>query len=354
MVKLKFMTTASLGLAIGFAVSSANAQSMNLSTGTAVMADGYDTSGNLVKLYDGPGRYQNNTPAGETSLHGGRNAITDVIGNGYADMNRQTRNVEEADKTYVQPDYLNGRYQGVIDFGVTRDANWTTVYTIADLSTSNPYGPAPGVSSNDNWGSEERQQSIANFLKEFSSANGYIDNYVITPAGSSGAGTGANVRASTAELYGNAAFNAEGGMFDQTRARGYQAGTNYREGGLSNIDKGGGGVIGQSGGYYFDEGGQYTLDAQGNITFNNGPRTATYGDSKNPSYNTSGTNNAAAVAYDDWNQHGLVCTGLDLIAYTTNFNTSLGYDTIISGTFNVLGHFLDVYINGNKIDKDLL
>ena len=235
------------------------------------------------------------------------------------------------------------KYKGVIDFGVTRDANWTTVYTVADVATTSG-GSAPGVSGNDRWGSEARQQSVVRFLKGYSSADGYIDNYVTDHTG---------VYASSAELYGNARMNAAGGVFDQTRARGYDAGTNYREGGLKHIDRGG--IIGQSGGYYFDEAGQYALDANGNLTYNgNGyfsgntsaiakEMQAKYGNSKNP-----------GGIYDDWNQHGLVTTGLDLIAYTTNFNTSLSALAAISGEFTVLGQFLGIFINGNLIEQSML
>jgi hypothetical protein len=63
------------------------------------------------------------------------------------------------------------------------------------------------------------------------------------------------------------------------------------------------------------------------------------------------------AVYDDWNQHGLVLTGCDLIAYTTSFNMAAIVDpleTFIYGNFTVIGDFLDVYINGNKIDQALL
>ncbi|MCL2120223.1 MAG: PEP-CTERM sorting domain-containing protein [Planctomycetaceae bacterium] len=334
----------------------ANAQQVDLSTGTAVKADGTDSNGNPVKTYSYSGsatgsnayRWVENIPSGETA----GNRINDVIGNGYADMHRMTRNVEEADKQYVDENSsftLTDRYKGVIDFGITRDANWTTVYTVADVAVQGQGlgGLAPGVAGNANWGSEARQQGIADFLKGFSSADGFIDNYVTQ--GAAGSAIGKGVFASTAELYGNAEMNAAGGVFDQTKARGYHAGTNYREGGLSNIDRGGG-VIGQSGGYYFDEAGQYTLDANGNLTQNTGRSHP----SQNPVF---GGPNPDPVSYDDWNQHGLVTTGLDLIAYTTSFDSSwfdgsLG-DLVIAGAFTVLGDFLDVYINGNQIDQDL-
>ena len=98
--------------------------------------------------------------------------MSSVIGNGYADMHRTTRNTKETGKAYVN----NPLYKGVIDFGVTRDANWTTVYTIADVATSGG-GTAPGyysVGGGAYRASEARQQSIANVLKNTSSANGYI------------------------------------------------------------------------------------------------------------------------------------------------------------------------------------
>jgi hypothetical protein len=320
----------------------ANAQvyfgGQDLSTGNAVRTSGttnngrnveaWDSYGNPIKIRDsvvGSGssayRWVSNNPAGEEpSLFGNpstnnRNGVRDTTGSGYADMHRTTRNTEEADRTYVQPGYLNGRYQGVIDFGVTRDANWITVYTVADVTVSGvgSGGTLPGIDpghGNNNWGSAARQQGISNFLKGFSSADGYIDNFVVQ--GAAGTVLGNGVFASSAELYGTADMAKEGGHFDQLLARGYDAGTNYRQGGLQYMDKNGAGVIGQSGGYYFDEAGQYTVDANGNVTFNtNARRDEVRAELR--SYQTSGTNNAAGqnptftakgtaaqrVAYDD-------------------------------------------------------
>ena len=323
----------------------------DLSTGTAVLANGLDSNGNPVNMYNYSGptlpagnryRWVNNTPAGEQSGNG----IRDTTNSGYADMHRTTRNTEEADGRYVQPDYLGGRYMGVIDFGITRDANWTTVYTVADLPVVGQGlgGTAPGIASHANWGSAARQRGIADFLKGFNASDGYIDNFVVQ--GAAGTITGNGVFASTAELYGNAVMNAEGGLFDQLQARGYHAGTNY-QGGLIHMDKLGAGVIGQSGGYYFDEAGQYTMDVHGNVTFNGDGYF--YGDKQGwePSKNTAGV-------YDDWNQHGIVMTGLDLIAYTTSFDArQFNEAAYIYGNFNVMGDFLDIYINGNLIGWDL-
>ena len=331
----------------------------NLSTGVAVQSDGFDTNGNPVKLWEhtGTGVYTwtPNTPTGEAgnntviNKHGGKNAITDVIGKGYADMHRTSRNTEEGDFKYVQPGYLGNRYFGVIDFGITRDANWSTVYTVADVSVTGQGagGTAPGVASHKNWGSEARQQGIADFLKGYNASDGYIDNFVVQGTSTLGKG----VFASTAELYGNAAFNAEGGMFDQVRERGYDAGTNYREGGLHHMDRYGAGVIGQSGGYYFDEGGQYAMDVHGNI------QQIVKGDDGRPtsSHHPVYGPNGSPVAFDDWNQYGLVMTGADLIAYTTSFNAAMFSEAaLIYGNFTVLGDFLDIYINGNLIAHDLL
>jgi hypothetical protein len=200
-------------------------------------------------------------------------------------------------------------------------------------------GAAPGVaSSNKNWGSEKRQEAVAGFLKGFASSDGYIDNYVTK-------GTG--VYASTAELYGNAQMNAADGVFEQLRAAGYDAGTNY-QGGLIHLDKAGYGVIGQSGGYYFDEAGQYTMDVFGSITHNGDGYFYKNKEGWNPSKNPDGV-------YDDWNQHGIVMTGADLIAYTTSFNASAFNEAAhIFGNFTVMGDFLGVYINGNLIDRALL
>ena len=343
----------------GTAHAQLNAGNQDLSTGTAVLANGLDSNGNPVNMYNysGPNtgsnayRFVENTPTGEQAGNG----IRDTTNSGYADMHRTTRNTDEADGYYVRDGYLNNRYFGVIDFGITRDANWTTAYTVADVAVSGQGlgGLAPGRADNTvtpTWGSAARQQGIADFLKDFRASDGYIDNFVVQ--GAVGTVLGKGVFASTAELYGNAQMNAAGGLFDQLRARGYHAGTNY-QGGLIHMGNSGLGVLGQSGGYYFDEGGQYTMDALGNITFNNGPRTETYGSSQNSTYNTTSTRGAGAVAYDDWNQHGIVMTGLDLIAYTTSFNAALfGEAAHIYGNFSVMGDFLDVYINGNLISWD--
>ena len=123
---------------------------------------------------------------------------------------------------------------------------------------------------------------------------------------------------STAELYGSAAMNAQSGSIANALEKGYHAGTGYNEGGLIHMDKFGAGVLGQSGGYYWDEAGQYTMDVHGNIQYND----PTGRDSQNPLFNDPKTS-PQITAYDDWNQHGIVMTGSDLIAYTTGFDASL-------------------------------
>jgi|GEM_PF-1432948 len=330
-----------------------SAGDQNLSTGTAVQANGLDSNGNPVNLYNptatnagisgSDNRFYYRDDFSTRAAPAG-NRITDATNSGYADMHRTTRDTELAHGSGTYNVGTNSRTYGVIDFGITRDANWTTVYTVADVASSGgATGTAPGRADGLGtryWGSEERQTNIANFLKGFNASDGYIDNYVVQ--GNSALGRG--VFASTAELYGNAAMNAEGGLFDQLQARGYHAGTNYQSG-LIHMDKLGAGVIGQSGGYYFDEGGQYTMDAHGNIQ-----QASSMAPSQNPSYGPNGSR----VAYDDWNQYGIVMTGLDLIAYTTSFDArQFNEAAYIYGNFNVMGDFLDIYINGNLIGWDL-
>jgi hypothetical protein len=149
-------------------------------------------------------------------------------------------------------------------------------------------------------------------------------------------------------------------MFDQMRERGYDAGTNYREGGLQFIDRWGTGVLGQSGGLYLDEGGQYRMDSEGTITWNGAgivgsAASAAFGRELAERYGTSKLpGSQSGIVYDDWNQTGLVATGLDLVAYTTSFNLSGGVDPFVYGNFSVMGNFLDIYINGNAIERELL
>ena len=365
----------------GNAVAQVHFNGQDLSAGTALRADGTAerADGTLVYLESGElwrarlwtntsvgsgtsqvrySHWSNLTPLGEQLNR--PSTISDTTNSGYADMHRTTRSTELAGFTYVRPNAnggpANARHAGVIDFGVTRDAFWTTVYTIADVAVSGAglnalQGLAPGTHGSlpiqQMWGNQTRQQGIANFLKGFDSSHGFIDNFVVR-GNANTLGTGTNsihgVFASTAELYGNAHLNREGGMFDQMRARGYDAGTNYREGGLMHMDRLGGGVIGQSGGYYFDEGGQFIMDVHGVIQRAESTR------------GQSGHNfvTGSQVAFDDWNQYGLVMTGADLIAYTTFFRAfGDSADNVLFGNFSVLGEFTGLLINGNWIDASL-
>ncbi|MCL1860362.1 MAG: PEPxxWA-CTERM sorting domain-containing protein [Proteobacteria bacterium] len=306
MPKLR-MLSASL---LVFAAGTVNAQSVDLSTGTAVMANGLDSNGNPVKMYIPNGYdplfdrawyvYYN---AQDGAEHVSKNTIVpNAKGTGYASMQRGTREVELARGIYGN----NPKYDEVIDWGITRDANWSATYTAT--------GATPSV-----WGGSTPLRGIEGFLKNAIKNNqvGFIDSYITKGYG------GITTYTTTAELYGSSTVNSNG--------VGYQAGLKY-------IDTGKG-VIGASAGLYYDEAGQYHMDASGNITFDG---------------NLSGkSSNAASVEYDDWNQHGIVLTGADLIAYTVGF-TANGTDTMIEGSFGVLGDFRDVYVNGNKIDQSLL
>jgi hypothetical protein len=169
------------------------------------------------------------------------------------------------------------------------------------------------------WGNANTVRGLEGALKNAIKDNrvGYIDSRIeMNYNGRTSYGT-------TAELYGSSTINSNG--------VGYQAGLKY-------IDTGKG-VIGASAGLYYDEAGQYHMDASGHITYDG---------------NVSGAKtNGEKIVYDDWNQHGIVLTGADLLAYTVGF-TANGTDTMIEGSFGVLGDFRDVYINGNKIDQSLL
>jgi len=298
---LKMLSASLLFLAAG----TVNAQ-QDLSTGVAVMANGLDSNGNPVKLYDtGNDRkffdnvtYYSLVDPG-SGMPGANGIIADPKGSGYAAMQRNTRTVELAYSSYAS----NSNYNGVVDWGITRDANWSAAYTVT--------GAAPTT-----WGGTAAVAGIEGFLKNAFGRNeiGFIDSYITKGY------SGRTVYGTTAEIYGSPTVNTNGIA--------YQAGLKY-------IDTGKG-VIGSSAGLYYDEAGQYHMDASGHITYDG---------------NLSGK--SSAVEYDDWNQHGIVLTGADLIAYTVGFTTN-GADTVIEGAFNVLGNFRDVYINGNKIDQSLL
>jgi hypothetical protein len=308
-----------------FAAGSVNAQSVDLSTGTAVMANGLDSNGNVVQLLD-PKTFNNAKQFGNAFYvyynaqdgreHVSQNSIVpNGKGTGYASMQRGTREVDLARGIYAN----NPKYDGVIDYGITRDANWTVYYTATGAT------PAQTASANfvNNrnvmaWGNANTVRGLEGALKNAVKDNrvGYIDSRIeMNYNGRTSYGT-------TAEIYGSSTVNSNG--------VGYQAGLKY-------LDKGTG-VIGASAGLYYDEAGQYSMDASGNITWNG---------------NRSGGNNAASIVYDDWNQHGIVLTGADILAYTVGFDAN-GADTIISGEIGYLGYLQGVYVNGNLIDASLL
>jgi len=316
-----------------FAAGSANAQTVDLSTGVAVRADGTDTNGNIVQLLD-PVNFNkavNGTrPFGNAfyvyynaqdyhdgpGAHVSKNSIvSNPKGTGFALMQRGTREVDLARGIYGN----DPKYDGVVDWGITRDANWTVYYTAT--------GATPAQTAHSNfvnrldvmaWGNANTVRGLEGALKNSIKDNrvGYIDSRIeMNYNGRTSYGT-------TAELYGSTTINSNG--------VGYQAGLKY-------IDKGSG-VIGASAGLYYDEAGQYHMDASGNITFDG---------------NLSGGNNAASIVYDDWHQHGIVLTGADILAYTVGFDAN-GIDTIIEGEFGYLGYFQGIYVNGNLVDASLL
>ncbi|MDR2208554.1 MAG: hypothetical protein LBE22_06255 [Azoarcus sp.] len=300
-------------------VGTANAQTIDLSTGTAVMANGLDSNGNVVRLLDPKTDLKNFGNAfhvyynAQDGLeHVSKNSIVpNAKGNGYASMQRGTREVDLARGIYGN----NPKYDDVIDWNITRDANWTVYYTATGATPAQTaiadYRKNVNVIA---WGNANTVRGLEGALKNAVKDNnvGYIDSRIeMNYNGRTSYGT-------TAELYGSPTVNPNGIA--------YQAGLKY-------IDTGKG-VIGASAGLYYDEAGQYHMDAAGNITFDG---------------NLSGGNNAASIIYDDWNQHGIVLTGADLLAYTVGFDAN-GANTIIEGSFNVLGVFYDVYVNGNKID----
>ena len=306
-----------------FAAGTLNAQTQDLSTGVAVLANGYDTNGNLVELFDTSAAVRR--ALGYTAYHflvdpgsgvGTGNAIIpNPKGTGFAAMQRDTRTVELGTSTNAN----NPKYDGVIDWGITRDANWMVYYTATGAT------PAQTATSNfvnsltvRAWANANTVRGLEGALQGIIKDNriGYIDSRIdMNSRGVTSFGT-------SAEIYGSSTINSNG--------IGYQAGLKY-------IDKGTG-VIGASAALYYDEAGQYHMDASGNITFDG---------------NLSGGNNAASIVYDDWNQHGIVLTGADLLAYTVGFDTN-GVDTIIAGEFGYLGYFYDIYVNGNKVDQSLL
>jgi hypothetical protein len=303
-----------------FAAGTVNAQT-DLSTGVAVLANGLDTNGNVVRLLDPKTDLKNfgnafyvYYNAQDGAEHVSKNSIVpNAKGTGFASMQRGTREVDLARGVNAN----DPKYDGVIDWGITRDANWTVYYTAT--------GATPATQSNMNnvnimaWGNANTVRGLEGALKNAIKDNqvGYIDSRIeMNYNGRTSYGT-------TAELYGSSTINSNG--------VGYQAGLKY-------IDTGKG-VIGASAGLYYDEAGQYHMDANGIITFDGNL-------SGNPS-------NAASIIYDDWNQHGIVLTGADLLAYTVGF-TGNGTDTVIEGAFNVLGVFYDVYVNGHQVDRSLL
>ena len=302
-----------------FAAGVANAQSVDLSTGTAVMGNGLDSNGNPVKIY-APNGYDRNLDgawyvfynAQDGAQHVSRNSIVDT-GNGYAAMQRGTREVELARGVNAN----NPAYAGVIDWGVTRDANWSATYTVTGAT---PYIPYLGnIPTANYFGGPRPVAGVEGFLKNAIRDNhvGFVDSYITRGY------AGITTYSTTAELYGSSTVNTNGVA--------YQAGLKY-------IDTGKG-VIGASAGVYYDEAGQYSMDENFNITFNG---------------NVSGAStNGQRIVYDDWNQHGIVLTAADVIAYSVGFAAN-GTDTMIEGSFAVLGDFRDVYVNGNKIDRSLL
>ncbi len=313
-----------------FAAGTVNAQ-QDLSTGVAVLANGYDTNGNLVRLLDPKNDlktfgnafyvYYN---AQDGAEHVSKNSIVpNGKGTGYASMQRGTREVDLARGIYAN----DPKYNGVIDWGITRDANWTAYYTAtgatpAQTATAN-YVNNVNVMA---WGNANTVRGLQGALKNAIKDNrvGYIDSRIeMNYNGRTSYGT-------TAELYGSSTVNSNG--------VGYQAGLKY-------IDKGTG-VIGASAGLYYDEAGQYHMDASGHITYDGNGYPGDLSSKYGPSWNPAG-------AYDDWNQHGIVLTGADVIAYTVGFDAN-GADTMIAGEFGYLGFFQGVYINGNLIDESLL
>ena len=317
--KLK-MLSASL---LFFAAGTVNAQ-QDLSTGVAVLANGLDTNGNVVRLLDPKNdlktfgnAFYYYYDAQDGAQHLSKNSIVpNAKGTGFASMQRGTREVDLARGIYAN----DPRYDGVIDWGITRDANWTVYYTAtgatpAQTATAN-YVNNVNVMA---WANANTVRGLEGALKNAIKDNrvGYIDSRIeMNYNGRTSYGT-------TAELYGSSTVNSNG--------VGYQAGLKY-------IDKGTG-VIGASAGLYYDEAGQYTMDQNGHITYNNNPSGA--------------STNAGKIIYDDWNQHGIVLTGADLLAYTVGFDAN-GADTMIVGEFGYLGYFYGVYVNGNKIDESLL
>jgi hypothetical protein len=308
-----------------FAVGTVSAQPVDLSTGTAVMANGLDSNGNVVQLLD-PKTFNNAKQFGNAFYvyynaqdgreHVSQNSIVpNAKGTGYASMQRGTREVDLARGVNAN----NPRYDGVIDWGITRDANWTVYYTATGATPAQ----IPGVNFVNNvnvmaWGNANTVRGLEGALKNAVKDNrvGFIDSRIeMNYNGRTSYGT-------TAELYGSSTVNSNG--------VGYQAGLKY-------IDKGTG-VIGASAGLYYDEAGQYSMDASGNITWNG---------------NLSGGNNARSIVYDDWNQHGIVLTGADILAYTVGFDAN-GTDTMIVGEIGYLGYLQGVYVNGNLVDSSLL
>jgi hypothetical protein len=311
MPQLKMLAAVLLVCAAG----AVNAQSVDLSTGVAVLANGKDTNGNIVNLYDKTKHnnatyyYLDDPGAAWQGSSGINRIIADPKGSGFAAMQRNTRVVELGYSSYGS----NSKYNGVIDWGITRDAKWSAAYIVT--------GATPSA-----WGNSSAVAGVQGFLKNTfgKSQVGYIDSYISAVANAR------IVYGTTAEIYGSSTINSNGVA--------YQAG-------LKHIDTGTG-VIGSSAGLYYDEAGQYHMDASGHITYDGNGYPGNLSDKYGPSWNPAG-------AYDDWNQHGIVLTGADLIAYTTGF-TANGTDTVIGGSFNVLGNFYDVYINGNKVDRSAL
>jgi len=321
MPKLK-MLAASL---LFFAAGAVSAQTVDLSTGVAVLGNGYDTNGNVVRLLDPKNDlksfgnafyvYYN---AQDGAQHVSQNSIVGNPATGFALMQRGTREVDLARGVY----FYDPKYAGVIDWNVTRDANWTVYYTATGATpaqtATNNYVNNVNVMA---WGNANTVRGLEGALKNAIKDNnvGFIDSRIeMNYNGRTSYGT-------TAELYGSSTINTNG--------YGYQAGLKY-------IDKGTG-VIGASAGLYYDEAGQYRMDQSGHLTYID----------ERPGGNIK--TNADKIVYDDWHQQGIVLTGADVLAYTVGFDAN-GVDTMIEGEFGYLGYFLGVYVNGNRVDDSLL
>jgi hypothetical protein len=295
-------TFALVALTLTLALTSAvNAETINLSSGTAATKDNVTVMTNADR---------NDTL--DVLVNGNLNKVTDSDKNGYADSR-----------------YLTSYG----DKGIGRDAKWTVTY--ADLynvyGTGGEYGaytsPDGKVYTKDNSQNMTIVQNMVAYelARQGSASYKYIDSYVdhgltaylaeIKTAGvTAGSITARNVYTSTAELY------TEDSVA-MTKA------------GLSNMSANGAGVITTFGGGYMDEIGQYVVNDDLSVTY-----LPVNGDNKNGTGTT------------DFATNGMVAVQGGMVAFTTGFDNNPDF-SYINGDLTIFGQLLGIYINGQLIDR---